>query len=190
LSRPGSTARSRGYGASVSLHATVQHLEDAAGAILARRAEQSPRTGLHHRLCQPPAARAGGQGPIVVIDVSPGDEVTQLTPVARHRQRPRPGSLELEEAFAEATTAERQVLADAFAQSAVASLRDVGVLRHPPTVLDATNRQLYAVATVWAVLSRWDCSLDMDKRLGDELKVLPTDQAKTIVEVLQVAGLL
>jgi hypothetical protein len=99
-------------------------------------------------------------------------------------------SFELEEAWAEATTAEKRVLANAFAQSAVASLRDVGVLRDPPTVLDATNRQLYAVATVWAVLSRWDCSLDMDKRLGDELKVLPTDQAKTIVEVLQVAGLL
>jgi hypothetical protein len=64
------------------------------------------------------------------------------------------------------------------------------VLRNPPTVLDATNRQLYAVATVWAVLSRWDCSLDIHKRLGDQLKVLPEEHVKTIVEVLQAGGLL
>jgi hypothetical protein len=99
-------------------------------------------------------------------------------------------SLELEKAFAEATTAEKQVLADGFAQSAVASLRDVGVLRDPPTVLDASNRQLFAVATIWAVLSRWDCSLDMDKRLGDQLKVLPPEDVKVIHEVLQTGRLL
>jgi hypothetical protein len=98
-------------------------------------------------------------------------------------------SLELEEAFAEATTAEKQIIADAFAQSAVASLRDVGVLRDPPTVLDATNRQLRAVAAVWGVVSRWDCSLDPDKRLGDQLKVLPTKDAEVIVEVLRSGGL-
>jgi hypothetical protein len=99
-------------------------------------------------------------------------------------------SLELEEAFAEATTAEKQVVADAFAQSAVASLRDAGVLRDPPTVLDATNRQLRAVAAVWAVLSRWDCSLNMDKRLGDELKVLPASDVEVIHQVLVQGGLL
>jgi hypothetical protein len=98
-------------------------------------------------------------------------------------------SLELEEPFAEATTAEKQIIADAFAQSAVASLRDVGVLRDPPTVLDATNRQLRAVAAVWGVVSRWDCSLDPDKRLGDQLKVLPTKDAEVIVEVLRSGGL-
>ncbi len=65
-----------------------------------------------------------------------------------------------------------------------------GVLRDPPTVLDATNRQLYAVATVWAVLSRWDCTLSMDRKLGDQLKILPADQAETIIEVLRSGGLL
>jgi hypothetical protein len=65
-----------------------------------------------------------------------------------------------------------------------------GVLPDQPSIFDATNRQLFAVATVWAVLSRWDCSLDLDKRLGDELKVLPASEVKVIHEVLQSAGLL
>jgi hypothetical protein len=46
------------------------------------------------------------------------------------------------------------------------------------------------LAAVWAVLSRWDCSLDMDKRLGDQLKVLPKEVVNVIHEVLHSVGLL
>lgn len=79
--------------------------------------------------------------------------------------------------LAELTDAEKRVLAKGSAIVAVNMLRDVGMLKDPPTVLDATNRQLKSIAAVWGVLARWDSSLDLDRRLSDQLKVLPAEDA-------------
>jgi hypothetical protein len=57
-------------------------------------------------------------------------------------------------------------------------------------VLDATNRQLRAIAAVWGVLSRWDSSLNLDRRLGDQLKTLPAEDAQLIITVLRWGGLI
>jgi hypothetical protein len=65
-----------------------------------------------------------------------------------------------------------------------------GVLPDKPSVLDATNRQLQAVAAVWRVISRWDCALDLNRRLVDELKVMPSEDAQAVVKLLRSAGLL
>lgn len=91
--------------------------------------------------------------------------------------------------LAELTDAEKRVLAKGSAIVAVNMLRDVGMLKDPPTVLDATNRQLKSIAAVWGVLARWDSSLDLDRRLSDQLKVLPAEDARLIVEFLRWAGL-
>jgi hypothetical protein len=76
------------------------------------------------------------------------------------------------------TDAEKKVVAKASALIAVGMLRETGALKDAPTVLDASNRQLQAVAAVWGVLARWDCSLDLNRRLSDQLKVLPTEDAQ------------
>jgi hypothetical protein len=91
--------------------------------------------------------------------------------------------------LAELTDAEKRVLAKASAIMAVNALRDVDVLKDPTTVLDATNRQLKAVAAVCGVLARWDSSLDPDRRLSDQLKVLPAEDARLIVAFLRWGGL-
>jgi hypothetical protein len=90
---------------------------------------------------------------------------------------------------AELTDAEKRVLAKASAIMAVNALRDVDVLKDGPTALDATNRQLRAIAAAWGVLSRWDSSLDPDRRLSDQLKVLPAEDARLIVAFLRWGGL-
>ena len=87
------------------------------------------------------------------------------------------------------TDAEKRVVAKASALIAVGMLREADVLKDAPTVLDATNGQLRAVAAVWGVLSRWDCSLDPDRRLSDQLKVLPHEDAELIVRFLRRGGL-
>jgi hypothetical protein len=91
--------------------------------------------------------------------------------------------------LAELTDAERQVVAKASALIAVSMLRDVDVLKDPPTIMDATNRQLKAVAAVWGVLARWDVSLDLDRRLSDQLKILPHEDAELIMRFLRWGGL-
>jgi hypothetical protein len=91
--------------------------------------------------------------------------------------------------YAELTDAEKRVLAKASAIIAVNTLRDIDVLKDPTTVLDATNRQLKAVAAVWGVLARWDSSLDPDRRLSDQLKVLPAEDTRLIVAFVRWGGL-
>jgi len=90
---------------------------------------------------------------------------------------------------AELTDAEKRVVAKASAIIAVNMLQDIDVLKDPPTVLDATGRQLKAVAAVWGVLARWDSSLNLDRRLGDQLKVLPEEDVRLIVAFLRWGGL-
>ena len=87
--------------------------------------------------------------------------------------------------LAELTDAEKRVIAKGSALIAVNTLHDVGMLKDPPTVLDATNRQLKAIAAVWGILARWDSSLDLNRRLSDQLKVLPAEDARLIVEFLR-----
>jgi hypothetical protein len=48
----------------------------------------------------------------------------------------------------ELTDAEKRVIAKGSALIAVSMLHDVGMLKNPPTVLDATNRQLKSIAAV------------------------------------------
>jgi hypothetical protein len=91
--------------------------------------------------------------------------------------------------LAELTDAEKEVLARGSGLIAVNKLRDVGMLKDPPTALDATTRQLRAIAAAWGILSRWDSSLDMDRKLGDQLKVIPVEDAELIVAFLRMAGL-
>ena len=71
------------------------------------------------------------------------------------------------------TDAEKRVIAKGSAIVAINALRDVGMLKDPPTVLDATNRQLKSIAAVWGVLARWDSSIDLDRRLSDQLRCCP-----------------
>jgi len=86
--------------------------------------------------------------------------------------------------------AEAALVSAGLALHSVDELRDTGALREAPSVLDATNRQLKAVAAVWAVVNRWDCSFDLDRRLVDELKVMPAEDAEAVVELLRSGGLL
>ena len=87
------------------------------------------------------------------------------------------------------TDPEKRVVAKASAIVAVNALRDVGALKDSPTVLDATNRQLKSIAAVWGVLARWDSSIDLNRRLSDQLKVLPAEDARLIVGFLRWGGL-
>jgi hypothetical protein len=87
--------------------------------------------------------------------------------------------------MAELTDAEKKVIAKASGIIAVNLLHDVGMLKDPPTVLDATNRQLKSIAAVWGILARWDSSVDLDRRLSDQLKVLPAEDVRLIVEFLR-----
>jgi hypothetical protein len=89
----------------------------------------------------------------------------------------------------ELTTAERVRVAIELADVSVDELKDVGTLKDAPTILDKTNRELRAVAAVWGLLSRWDSSVAPDRRLGDQLKVLPEEDARLIVEFLRWGGL-
>ncbi|MET0716613.1 MAG: hypothetical protein ABWY57_17050 [Mycetocola sp.] len=91
--------------------------------------------------------------------------------------------------LAELTDAEKRVMAKGSALVAVNALRDVGMLKEPPTVLDATNGQLKAVAAVWGILAPWDSSIDLNRRLSDQLKVLPAEDAQLIVQFLRWGGL-
>ena len=91
--------------------------------------------------------------------------------------------------YAGLTDAEKRILAKASAIIAVNMLRDVDVLKDGPTVLDATNRQLQAVAAAWGVLARWDSSFDPNRRLSDQLKVIPDEDARLIVAFLRWGGL-
>jgi hypothetical protein len=87
--------------------------------------------------------------------------------------------------MAELTDQEKQVVAKGSAIVAVTVLRDVGVLKDPPTVLEATNRQLKAIAAGWGILAHWDSSVDPNRRLSDQLKVLPAEDTRLIVEFLR-----
>jgi hypothetical protein len=86
--------------------------------------------------------------------------------------------------------AEAALVARGLAIHSVEELHDTGALREAPTVLDATNRQLKAVAAVWAVVNRWDCAFDPDRRLVDELKVMPAEDAEAVVKLLRSGRLL
>jgi hypothetical protein len=91
---------------------------------------------------------------------------------------------------AELTDAERRLIAKASGALALSELEDAGVVKAGPTVLDATNRQLQAVAAVWGVLHRWDYSLNTDRRLGDQLKTLPAEDAQLVITFLRWGGIL
>jgi hypothetical protein len=91
------------------------------------------------------------------------------------------------------TAAERSAAAEAFARSSVGDLVRAGVLREtaPSSVLDATLGQLQALAAAYGVLAHWDLVITRrDMTLLNALKLLPPEDARTIVDVLRCGGLL
>jgi hypothetical protein len=104
--------------------------------------------------------------------------------------RPTAASMEQSRVVEQLNPAELAVVLGTREVAARSMAEQEGVLRDPPTVLDATHRQLRAVAAVWAVLSRWHCSLDLDKRLGDQLKMLPAQDVQVINEFPRSGALL
>jgi len=90
------------------------------------------------------------------------------------------------------TAYERWTAARVLAHASVVGLTETGVLREhtPSTVLDATMRQLQAMAAVWGTVAKWDGSLQPDKRLGDIIKVLPADDVADVERFLQWGGLM
>jgi hypothetical protein len=49
-----------------------------------------------------------------------------------------------------------------------------------PTVLDVTMRQLAAPAAVWSTVAKWDVSMQLDRLLGDCLKVRPSEHVTDV----------
>jgi hypothetical protein len=92
----------------------------------------------------------------------------------------------------EATAYERWTAARVLAHASVQGLTETGVLREhtPSTVLDATMRQLQAAAATWGIVSKWDGSLKLDKKLGDMLKIMPTEDVDDVVRFIAWGGLM
>jgi hypothetical protein len=64
-------------------------------------------------------------------------------------------------------------------------MQDRGLLPRPPTVLDLQLGQLQALAAAYGIVSRWDVAVQLDRHLGDALKVLPTEEAEDVVRWLR-----
>jgi hypothetical protein len=71
------------------------------------------------------------------------------------------------------------------------ALRDAGVLvPSAPGVMDLTVRSLQALAAVYGILSRWDVVLNPDRTLGSAMKIIATDDAARIEQMLRFGALL
>jgi hypothetical protein len=100
----------------------------------------------------------------------------------------------------DATDAERtesirilQTLATREHEAATSDLVEAGALHEitSPTIADATLAQLQTVAAAYGVLARWDLVITRpDMPLGNALKLIPPEDAETVVDLLRRGGLL
>lgn len=99
-------------------------------------------------------------------------------------------------ALHEPTPDELRLAGRACVQLAVEALEDAGVLRQSGTVLDLGQRQLVALSAAYGIASKWwlppnfGSGAGDTRRLGDLLKIVPTDEALKIRDYLTWAGLL
>jgi hypothetical protein len=92
-----------------------------------------------------------------------------------------------------ATAAERFAAAQRFSQMCVNAIIESKMARPSaqPSILDATLGQLQRLAAAYGVLAQWDLVLTKPHMsLGNALKLIPADEAESIVGLLRGGGML